>query len=72
MNLHNESKRLWTVNEVADYFKVSNRTVYRWISEGLLPVIRIGGHTTRIRQEDLETFINANRTEPGDTDDAER
>lgn len=57
-----EQGRLWTVAEVAEYFQVSDRTVYRWLKARMLPVLRLGPGTTRIRQQDLDAFIEAHLT----------
>ena len=57
-----QQDRLWTVAEVAEYFQVSDRTVYRWLKNELLPVIRLGPGTTRIRQQDLDAFVEAHLT----------
>ncbi len=57
-----QHERLWTVAEVAEYFQVSDRTVYRWLKAGLLPVLRLGRGTTRIRQQDLDAFVDAHVT----------
>jgi excisionase family DNA binding protein len=43
---------LMTVKEVADYFRVSRVTVWRWCQEGVIPAFRIG-RTWRIRYGDL-------------------
>ena len=60
MQQHHE--QLWTIAEVAEYFQVSDRTVYRWLKAGLLPVLRLGPGTTRIRPQDLDAFVNAHLT----------
>ena len=49
--------RLLTVSEVADAMRVSNMTVYRLIKAGELPAVRVGKNY-RIRQRDLESFLN--------------
>ena len=48
-----------TIQEVAKLFKVSPRTVRRWIADGL-PVTRIG-RTVRIRRDSLDGYF-ASRT----------
>jgi len=53
--------RFLTIPEVAETLQVSHRTVFRWMSEGLLPVVRVG-KITRIRQADLEAFLQAHLT----------
>ncbi|HOD04912.1 MAG TPA: helix-turn-helix domain-containing protein [Anaerolineaceae bacterium] len=50
-----------TIPEVAEALQVSHRTVFRWMSEGLLPVVRVG-KITRIRQADMEAFLQAHLT----------
>ncbi len=47
---------LETVAETADQLHVSERTVWRLISDGDLPVVRFGG-TVRVRPEDRLAFI---------------
>lgn len=46
-----------TVADVAKYLRVSETTVWRWCSSGLVPAFRIG-RGWRIRQSDLEEYIN--------------
>ena len=40
---------LLTVSEVAEWAKVSTKTVYRWIEDGRLEALRFGKHTYRSR-----------------------
>jgi excisionase family DNA binding protein len=47
--------RLFTTQEVAEIFRVSQRTVEKWVSAGVLPGKRIG-RVFRVRQADLEAF----------------
>jgi excisionase family DNA binding protein len=38
--------KLLTVQEVAEWAKVSTKTIYRWISDNKIPAIRLGkGYT---------------------------
>jgi len=48
--------RLLTQRDVSDIFRVTLRTVQRWSSEGLLPVIRVGG-TTRYHPDHISEVI---------------
>lgn len=50
------SKPLETVAKTAEQLNVSQRTIWRLIADGDLPVVRIGG-VVRIRPEDREVFI---------------
>ena len=51
---HNE-KRYYRVDEVARYFRVSNRTIYRLIETGDLKAIRIKD-CIRIPIEEIQEF----------------
>jgi excisionase family DNA binding protein len=52
-------EKFLTVAEVADKLAVSPRTVSRWLSEGRIKGIKLGGKKTgwRIRPSELEKFI---------------
>jgi excisionase family DNA binding protein len=57
---------LMTAQEVADYFRVSRVTVWRWCKEGIIPAFRIG-RNWRIRRDklaDLEEILNADSLGP--------
>ncbi len=56
---------LLTVREVADAMRVSTMTVYRMIRSEALPAIRIGKHF-RIRNRDLEDYLESQSTRGGD------
>lgn len=45
-----------TVQEVADYLKVSRTTVWRWCHQGLLPAFKIG-RGWRVRRGELEKIM---------------
>jgi excisionase family DNA binding protein len=49
--------RLLTVQEVAEWAKVSTKTVYRWISDKKIPAIRFGSRTYRISEKDLINYL---------------
>ena len=42
--------------EIADMFKVSRQTVYRWVKSGELSAFKLG-HDWRIKNSDLQKFI---------------
>ena len=44
---------MYTTKEIAKMFKVSERTVKKWISDGEMKVVRVGG-TVRISEEEIE------------------
>ena len=58
------------IREVADYLKVTERTLYRLVQEGKLPAFKVG-NSWRFRREDLERWISeqSRGTEPTREDD---
>ena len=62
----NQPSELMTAQEVADYFRVSRVTVWRWCKEGIIPAFRIG-RSWRIRRDklvELEEILNADDRGP--------
>lgn len=59
------SERRWlTIEEAAEYLRVSRRTIYRWVHDGLLPGYRAGPRGPwRFRQEDLDGLMRRAGTE---------
>jgi len=54
-----------TLNEVAEYLRISKWTLYRWIKEKNMPVIKLGG-LDRFRKNDLDQWItNCNSAKNG-------
>jgi excisionase family DNA binding protein len=54
-------EEVYTVQEVAQNLKVSERTVRNWIESGELPAFPIGKRGYRISKADLQTFIDARK-----------
>lgn len=52
-----QSPELASSNEVAKLLRVEPATVTKWIRHGELQGIKIGKCTTRIRKEDLRSFL---------------
>jgi len=50
----------YTEAEVADMFKVTKRTVSRWIAKGVLGAHRFGG-TVRISDANIRAMIKHNK-----------
>jgi excisionase family DNA binding protein len=48
--------RLLTVEQVAERLQISERSVWRWITEDVLPVVRLG-RAVRVRPADLRRLI---------------
>jgi len=57
-----------TVQDVADYLKVNEETVRRWIRDRELPALRLGGRRTgyRIARRDLDRFVSARYGQVGE------
>ncbi|MGE5549387.1 MAG: helix-turn-helix domain-containing protein [Bacteroidota bacterium] len=53
---------LMTVQAVADYFGVSEPTIWRWLREGKLKGIKIG-NARRFSAKEIASFINSGRNE---------
>lgn len=51
---------LLTIQEVAEWAKVSTKTVYRWISDNKIPAIRLGNRTYRIPEKVMIDFLRQN------------
>lgn len=45
-----------TVNEVADYLRISKWTLYRWVKEKSMPVYKTGG-LDRFRKIEIDEWI---------------
>jgi excisionase family DNA binding protein len=58
-----------TVAEIAELLKVNPQTVRNWIDRGELPAVRVGSRRVRVRQTDLDAFIDAGTTIPSEPDE---
>lgn len=48
---------LLTAAEVAQRFRVTRMTIYRWADSGRLPVVLTPGGQRRFRPEDVDAFM---------------
>lgn len=48
-----------TIKQVAERLQVSTKTISRRIQDGSLPCYRLGFRTIRIRDADLQNYINS-------------
>ena len=64
------SIELLTIPQVAEWAKVSTKTIYRWIESGKIPVVKFGDRTYRIpagavieqlKQAGYDSLIGLNR-----------
>lgn len=63
-------ERMYTVQEVAQQLRVSERTVRNWIEQGELTAFSIGKRGYRIGESDLNAFINKRKQPKGKHDTA--
>ena len=49
-----------TVKQAAEYLKVSDRTVHKLITDKKLLASKVGSRSWRIKQADIEAFLQAN------------
>ncbi|WP_068545913.1 methylation-associated defense system helix-turn-helix domain-containing protein MAD1 [Thalassotalea crassostreae] len=52
--------QIQTLQEVAEYLKLTEKTAYRLVAEGKLPGFKVGG-AWRFKREDLEAWIEAQK-----------
>jgi len=48
--------KLYTIDEIAEILKVTQRTIYNYIKSGTLKAIKIGKYW-RVKHSDLEKFL---------------
>ncbi len=49
-----------TIKEVADYLKLTERTLYRLVQEGKIPGFKVG-NSWRFKRVDIERWIEAQK-----------
>lgn len=56
------SDEILTIQELAEYLKLNEKTAYRLAGEGKLPGFKVGG-SWRFKREDIEAWIEANKND---------
>lgn len=51
------NEKILTIKEVASYLKVTEKSIYRLLSQGKFPGFKVGG-TWRFKQSEIERWIN--------------
>jgi excisionase family DNA binding protein len=54
-------ENIYTLQEVAEWLKVTDQSVRRWIKDGKLSAYKLG-HDWRIAESDVLTFLEERRT----------
>lgn len=60
-------KKTYLLDEIAEEFRVTRRTVERWIKDGELDAIKIG-HTRRVTSDALDVIKKKERQFPSNDD----
>jgi excisionase family DNA binding protein len=55
-----QQMNLLPIQEVADWAKVTTKTIYRWISDNKIPAIRLGNRTYRIPEKAIIDYLRQN------------
>ena len=53
---------LLTVDDLAAYFQVKPRTIYQWVHEGYLPVVKLGS-AVRFKQASIAEWVKKRETQ---------
>lgn len=57
-----ENIKLMTLEEVADFLKLSMHQIYIMARNNELPTIRVSGSRLRVNQKDLEVWLESKKT----------
>ena len=55
-----DNQEFYTSKELAAYFRVTERTIFRMMERDELPYYTIGG-STRFRKSEIETYLASNK-----------
>ena len=58
MSTSNSDAEILTIKQVADYLKVTERTIYRLAAAKKIPAFKVGG-VWRFRKMDIDAWIHA-------------
>lgn len=61
------TEEVMTLREVAQYLKITERTLYRLVQEGKVPAFRVG-NAWRFRRSDLDRWIAQQTLDSGSSD----
>jgi excisionase family DNA binding protein len=71
-NLKDHPSRYVTTSDLAEYWLVSRKQIYKQIEAGTLKAIRLGPRLFRISKEDALEFERASKMTPSDDTSEER
>jgi len=55
---------LWTVSEVALYLNVTERTIYRLLTDKQIPAYKVGGQW-RFKEDEIMAWLTSKQPVPG-------
>lgn len=55
--MNKELEKIYTIQEVAEYFKVSKQTIHNWLYLKKLSAIKTPGGELRIKESELKKFL---------------
>ncbi|MGQ8336274.1 helix-turn-helix domain-containing protein [Sunxiuqinia sp. A32] len=58
-----EHFKVYTITEIANLLSVTNRTIYNWKEQGILPCTIVGSKTY-ITQKQLDEFLSLHEVKP--------
>ena len=57
-----DQEKLYTLQEVADYLKVTRQTIYNYVTAGKLKATKLAGRKEyRVTEKDLQAFMQAGK-----------
>jgi excisionase family DNA binding protein len=65
MDLNPDSAGIMTIKEVADYLKVTERTIYRLAAAKQVPAFKVGG-SWRFSRSEIDQWIKTQSSMPTD------
>ncbi len=65
MSISNSEGEILTIKQVADYLKVTERTIYRLAAAKKIPAFKVGG-TWRFSRADIDSWIKQQSTQAFD------
>jgi excisionase family DNA binding protein len=68
MDLNPDSAGIMTIKEVADYLKVTERTIYRLAAAKQVPAFKVGG-SWRFSRSEIDQWIKTQSSMPTDQAD---
>ena len=57
VNRDTERDRLMTLQDVAEYLQVKERTIYQWAQKGDIPAFKLG-NVWRFKRQDIDLWID--------------